>query len=203
MNTEKYRMSFTACTLLHQESVNIAEMYLEAGDWNEIRDEVVSRNILQARTESSAKRISRELCSRLKYLQDDELELLVEGDHQEQAYLLWLAVCRCYRFIYEFSTEIIREHFLTLKYDLHHEDYDAYFNAKIEWHEELEKITDSTSNKLRQVLFKMMHEAELLNTNDSIIPAMLSNRLIDVICKHSAQDLHIYPVMDTQLQGCG
>jgi len=196
-------MSFTAGTLLLQESVSIAEIYLETGDWDEVRDEVISRNILQARIESTAKRICLELCARLKYLHEDELELLVEGDHQEQAYLLWLAVCRCYRFIYEFSTEIIREHFLTLKYDLHHEDYDAFFNAKIEWHEELEKITDSTSYKLRQVLFKMLHEAELLNTNNSIIPAMLSSRLIDVICKHSAQDLRIYPVMDSQLQGCG
>ncbi|PCJ88243.1 MAG: hypothetical protein COA54_02965 [Thiotrichaceae bacterium] len=203
MKTEKYRMSFTAGTLLLQESVSIAEIYLETGDWDEVRDEVISRNILQARIESTAKRICLELCARLKYLHEDELELLVEGDHQEQAYLLWLAVCRCYRFIYEFSTEIIREHFLTLKYDLHHEDYDAFFNAKIEWHEELEKITDSTSYKLRQVLFKMLHEAELLNTNNSIIPAMLSSRLIDVICKHSAQDLRIYPVMDSQLQGCG
>ncbi len=196
-------MSFTAGTLLRQKSVKIAEIYLETGDWDEVRDEAISRNILQARIESTAKRLCRELCARLKYLHKDELELLIEGDHQEQSYLLWLAICRCYRFIYEFSTEVIREHFLTLKYDLYHEDYDAFFNAKIEWHEELEKIADSTSCKLRQVLFKMLHEAELLNANNSIIPAMLSNRLIDVICRHSAQDLRIYPIMDTQLQGCG
>lgn len=202
MMTDKYRMSFTAGTLLQQESVNIAEIYLKTVSWDVAREDVLSKNILQAKTESTAKRICLELCARLKYLHEDELELLVEGDHQEQAYLLWLAVCRCYRFIYEFSTEVIREHFLTLKYDLRHEDYDAFFNAKIEWHEELEKITDSTNYKLRQVLFKMLHEAELLNANDSIIPAMLSSRLIDVICKHSAQDLRIYPVMDTQLQGC-
>ena len=203
MMTEKYRMSFTAGTLLHQESVKIAEMYLEMGDWAEIREKIVSSNILQSRTESSAKRLSRELCFRLECLHDDELELLVEGDHQEQAYLLWLAVCRCYRFIYEFSTEVIREYFLVFRYDLHHEEYDAFYNSKSEWHEELETIAESTKRKLRNVLFQMMHEAEILNANDSIIPAMLSNRLIDVICKHSTQDLHIYPVMDTQLQGCG
>ncbi len=203
MKAKKYRMSFTAGALLLQESVKIAEIYMDTGDWDEVREEVVSSNILQARIESTAKRLCRELCARLKHLHEDELELFVEGDRQEQAYLLWLAICRYYRFIYEFSTEVIREHFLTLRYDLHHEDYDAFFNAKTEWHEELEKITDSTSNKLCQVLFKMLHEAELLNVNDSIIPAMLSNRLIEVICKHSPQDLHIYPVMDTQLQGCG
>ncbi len=163
MNTEKYSMSFTTGALFHQESVKLARLYLEKGDWNEVRDEVIARNLLQARTTNSAKRICREICSRLKCLNRDELELLVEGNHQEQAYLLWLAVCRRYHFIYDFSAEVIRERFLTLRYDLSYEDYDAFFNAKMEWHEELEKITTATRNKLRQVMFKMLRETELLN----------------------------------------
>ena len=77
MNTEKYSMSFTTAALLHQESVNLAELYLEQGDWNEVRNEVIARNLLQTRTTSSAKRICREICSRLKHLNKDELALLV------------------------------------------------------------------------------------------------------------------------------
>lgn len=202
MNTEKYSMSFTTGTLFHQESVNLAGLYLEKDDWNEVRDEVIASNLLQARTTNSAKRICREICSRLKHLNKDELELLVEGDHQEQAYLLWLAICRRYQFIYDFSVEVIRERFLTLRYDLGYEDYDVFFNAKMEWHEELEKITETTRNKLRQVMFKMLRESELLTLSNSIIPAMLSSRLINVICSHSNRDLHIFPIMETALQGC-
>jgi len=180
MNTEKYSMSFTTAALLHQESVNLAELYLEQGDWNEVRNEVIARNLLQTRTTSSAKRICREICSRLKHLHKDELELLVEGDHQEQAYLLWVAVCRHHRFIYEFSVEVIRERFLTLSYDLGYEDFDAFFNAKMEWHEELEKVATTTRNKLRQVLFRMLREAEILSPDNTIIPATLSPRFINV-----------------------
>lgn len=195
-------MSFTAGTLFRQESVNLAGLYLEKGDWNEVRDEVVARNLLQARTTNSAKRICREICSRLKRLNKDELELLVEGDHQEQAYLLWLAVCRRYRFIHDFSVEVIRERFLTLRYDLSYEDYDAFFNAKMEWHGELEKITATTRTKLRQVLFKMLREAELLDAGNSIIPVMLSPRLITVVCRYSNRDLRLFPIIETELQGC-
>jgi len=202
MNTEKYSMSFTTGTLFHRESVNLAELYLEKGDWREVRDKVIASNLLQARTTNSAKRICREICSRLKHLHKDELEILVEGDHQEQAYLLWLAVCRRYRFIYDFSAEVLRERFLSLRYDLGYEDYDAFFNAKMEWHEELERITTTTRNKLRQVLFKMLRETELLNSGNSIIPAMLSARLINVICRHSNRDLRLFPVMERQLEGC-
>ena len=202
MNTEKYSMSFTTGALFHQESLNLAGLYLEIGDWNEVREEAIKRNLLQARTTASAKRNCREIYSRLKHLNQDELELLVEGDHQEQAYLLWLAICRHYLFIHDFSAEVIRERFLTLRYDLSYEDYDAFFNAKMDWHEELENITTTTRDKLRQVLFRMLREAELLTPNNSIIPAMLSARLINVICSHSNRDLHIFPIMETALQGC-
>jgi hypothetical protein len=202
MNTEKYSLSFVGGALFYQESVRLAGLYLREGDWNEVRDEVIARNLLQARTTSSAKRLCREICSRLKRLNRDELELLVEGDHQEQAYLLWIAVCRHHRFIYEFSAEVIRERFLTLRYDLGYEDFDAFFNAKMEWHEELEKVATTTRNKLRQVLFRMLREAEILNSDNSIIPATLSPRLINVLCGHASQDLYLFPVMETTLQEC-
>ncbi len=199
MNTEKYSLSFVGGALFHQESVRLATLYQEKGDWNEVRDEVIDRNLLQARTTSSAKRICREICSRLKRLKEDELELLVEGNHHEQAYLLWVAVCRNYRFIYEFSVEVIRERFLMLRYDLNYEDFDAFFNAKMEWHEELEKVATTTRNKLRQVLFRMLREVEILSSDNSIIPATLSPRLIDVICSHADQDLTLFPLMETTI----
>ena len=202
MNTEKYSLSFVGGALFHRESVRLAGLYLEKGDWNEVRDEVIARNLLQTRTTSSAKRICREICSRLKHLNKDELELLVEGDHQEQAYLLWVAVCRHHRFIYEFSVEVIRERFLTLRYDLGYEDFDAFFNAKMEWHEELEKVATTTRNKLRQVLFRMLREAEILSSDNAIIPAILSPRLINVICSHANQDLYLFPIMETTIQEC-
>ena len=41
---------------------------------------------------------------------------MVEGSSQEQKAVLWLAVCRHYRFIHEFATEVLREKFLTYQY---------------------------------------------------------------------------------------
>ena len=194
-------MSFTTGALFRWESVNLATWYLEKDDWDEVRDEVISRNLLQLRTLNSRKRIFREICSRLKRLNRNELELLIEGDHQELGYLLWLAICRRYQFLYDFSVEVIRERYLTLKYDLGCEDFDAFFNSKMEWHEEMERISTTTRNKLRQVMFKMLHECELLNSDNSIVPALLSSRLINVICGHSNHDLYLFPIMETTLPG--
>jgi len=190
-------MSFTAGALFQKESINIAQLYLDSGDWADVRKEVIDRNILQARTTASAKRSCREICLRLAHLGQNELELLVQGDPYEQKYLLWLAICRQHAFLYEFSVEVIRERFLTLRYDLHHENFDAFFNEKLDWHEELEKITTMTRNKLRQVVFRMLREAELLNTHNAIISAMLSPRLFDLLSRTASQDLLIFPMLET------
>ncbi len=201
MSSPKYRMSFSTGGLFVAQSALLAELYLDLADWDQVRARAIEENLLQTRTVSSAKRISLEICHRLGELDEQELELLVEGDPSEQASLLWLAVCRRHAFIAEFAVEVILEHVLTYHYDLSYEDFDIFFNAKMEWHQELENITQSTRNKLRQVCFRMMREAQILGENNTIIPAMLSSHLLQILRRHR-DDLRFFPTMENALQGC-
>lgn len=194
-------MSFTTGGLFHRESVNLAALYLDLGDWNSVRDKVVAENLLQTRTLNTLKRVCREVVSRLRTLSQSELDFLVEGSHQEQAYLLWLAVCRRYRFIADFAVEVLRERYITLKADLTHEDFDSFFNRKSEWHLELDEITPATRSKLRQVLFKILRDADLLAANNMINAAMLSPRLLDVIHRGNRRDVSYFPVFESDLKG--
>lgn len=193
-------MSFTTGGLFHRESVKLAALFFDLGDWEVVHDQVIAENILQARTVSTLKRVQREIGSRLKMLGNDELEFFLEGSHQEQAYLLWLAVCRRYRFIADFATEVLRERYITLKTDLTHEDFDAFFNRKSEWHAELDKITLATRGKLRQVLFRILREADLLTSNNMINAAMLSPRMLELISQGSRREIIYYPVFDSDLK---
>lgn len=194
-------MSFTTGGLFHRESVELAALYLDIGDWNSVRDKVVAENLLQTRTLSTLKRVCREVISRLRTLSPSELKFLVEASHQEQAYLLWLTVCRRYRFISEFAVEVLRERYITLKSDLTHEDFDSFFNRKSEWHLELDEIAPATRGKLRQVLFKILREADLLTANNMIRAAMLSPRLLDLIHQGSRRDILHFPVFESDLKG--
>jgi hypothetical protein len=76
----------------------------------------------------------------------------------EQKQLLWLAVCKRYAYIREFSVEVLNEKYLRLDYELTEFDYDVFFSRKADWHIELDKLTDSTRKKLKQVLFRMLRE---------------------------------------------
>lgn len=198
---DRYSMSFTTGSLFRIESVKLANLYFEIKDWDEVRNSVISDNLLQARTQNTLRRVCREIISRLKTLALNEIELLIQGSSQEQGYLLWIAVCRRYKFIADFAVEIIREHFLSLKAVLRYEDFDAFLNRKSEWHPELDEITSTTRSKLRQVLFKILREADLLTVNNTINAAMLSPRLMEAILQRNRQELLVFPMFEADLQG--
>ncbi len=197
LSLERYSMSFTTGSLFHVESVTLATLFLELHDWKTVREKVLSDNLLQARTLSTARRVCNEIISRLKKLDPPELDLLAHGSPQEQGYLLWIAVCRRYRFIAEFAVEVVRERYLSLQNDLSHEAFDSFFNQKSEWHPELEDIRPATRTKLRQVLFKILREAELLNADHTLIAAMPGPRLLAAIAPDRQDSIAFFPVFET------
>ena len=101
----------------------------------------------------------------------------------------------------EFLRHAVRERYITLKNDLTHDDFDAFFNHKSEWHPELDNISQATRSKLRQVLFRILREADLVTANNMINAAMLSPRLLDTILQGNRRDLLYFPAVESDLKG--
>lgn len=201
MGKPKYKLSFTAASLSISESVNIAEVYLKCRDWDQTKQIVREGNLLQSRTNSRTIRVSRELTQRLKLLTDEQLELLVDGSLVEQKYLLWFAVCKVYGFIREFAVEVLHEKFLGRSMKIAELDYDAFFNRKADWNVELGQIKTTTRKKIRQVIFLIMREADLLTDDNTILRAMLSKRLIEVLKSDMPLSFEIFPIETVEVQG--
>ena len=191
-----YSMSFSTGTLFRQPSILIAELYTELGDWVAVRANVLNNNLLQARTQNTANRVCREIISRLKLMTSDQMSILTEGFPKDQGYILWAAVCKRYRFIHDFAVEVVHEKFLNMDLQLTHDDYDLFFNLKAEWHSEIGHVKESTRNKLRQVIFKMMRECELLSEGQMIIPILLNPSMEKCIQDDPDLTLAIFPVED-------
>lgn len=177
----------------------VAELYLRKLDWGLTREQVRAENLLQVRTAAAALRISQEVVSRLELLTNPELECIVDGSVRERGYLLWSATCRRYAFIREFAVEVLREYFVTLRQELHLKDFDAFFNGKALWHEELDSTAPSTQNKLRQNLFRMLRETDLISTHNIIQPAMLTPRIAGLLSTQGRDAFLIYPLADTDI----
>ncbi len=198
-----YSMSFTTATLLYHESMVLANLYLQISDWGLTRDIVVRDNLLQMRTENASRRICREGISRLRKLSPSQLDIIREGSRKDRLHMLWLAVCKRYRFIHDFASEVVREKYLRLDLELTKEDYEIFFNSKAEWHPEMDRIADSTRKKQRQFVFKMMREADLLSSDNRILPALLSPTIIDAIGADDPLHFTVFPVSDRNIQEWG
>lgn len=190
--TEPYKLAFAAGSLLAKESISLAELYLDIRDWELVKSSALESNILQSRTVSTAKRLTRECCHRLKTLNEDELRMLAEGAPQEQSGILWISICRYYRLIAEFAKEVVREKFLSMS-PLEGEDFDYFFNKKAEWHEELDGIQPVTQDKLKQVVFRMLREAGILTKDNTILPVFLTPHFVEVVSRTNGQDLLVFP----------
>lgn len=189
-----YSMSFTTGTLLYHECLTAAALYREHKDWEAVRAQIVAGNLLKMRTSNALERVYRETSSRLRLLTAAQMGLLHDGAQQEQAYVLWLAVCKRYRFIYDFAVEVIHEKFLVLDFGLSYQDYDRFFATKAEWHPEVDRVAPATRRKGRQVVFKMLREADLLSNQNKILPALLTPRLIAAIDQDSPAHFAVFPV---------
>lgn len=196
----QYSMSFTTGGLFYNESLLIVDEYFVTTDWDLTRKSVFTKNSIQSRTESSVKRRIREICSRLKLLSEQQLSLIKNGSRQEQQYLLWLAICKRYVFIHDFAVEVIREKFLRMDLFLTLQEYNTFFAAKAGWHDELEQLQPSTHAKLRQVLFKMLRETEILSDAMVIIPALLTPELAQTIVTENPELLRVFPISDMDIQ---
>jgi hypothetical protein len=202
MTVAPYRLSFTTGGLFINESTMAADLYSKSSDWQLVRDQIRSENLLQVRTAAAALRISKEVVARLEHLSSDEIVALAQGSVRERGYLLWAAVCRRYAFIREFATEVLREYFITLRQSLALKDFDAFFNGKAMWHEELDKTAVTTQMKLRQNLFRMMREADLISEANVIQPAILSNAIASLLAANGRDALLIFPISDSDIDRC-
>jgi hypothetical protein len=201
MKTDQYKLSFTGAGLSISGSIKIAEVYLQIKDWDAVKEKVKTENLLQARTQSSGQRTFQELAPRLQQLTAEQLELLVEGNHQEQKQILWFAVCSRYAYIREFAIEVVHEKYQSLDYELTEFNYDAFFNRKADWHDELDRLRETTKTKIKTVLFRMLREAGLISKDHVIIPTVLSSRMVELLAPDSPARLHIFPMSIADMPG--
>ena len=190
----KYKLSFLVGGLYYNESIVLASLYKQLNDWKLVRKEALDNNLLQTRMQSSSKRMVSEILNKLMLLDDNELDFLINGKEQDQKLLLWIATCRRYTFIKDFSIEVLIYNYQNLKKIVNKDEFDIFFNQKSLTHPELDKITELTRNKLRSVMFKNMREAGLIDNKGIIIPAFPSNELITLLKDTSSEDLCILPI---------
>lgn len=159
-------------------------------------------NELGAGKSATGKRIYREVSKRLSYLNRQQLELLVMGSLDVQKQLTYFAACRTYLFIRDFAVEVLREKYLIFDYTITDGDYLSFLRRKQDLHPEIENLTETTIKKIKQVTFKILEQAGIINNlkEKEIQPQLLEPKVLKVIGRENPEWLKIYLLSDMDIE---
>ncbi|MEA1885304.1 MAG: DUF1819 family protein [Thermotogota bacterium] len=188
-----YRMSYVLGGLYLQESLIVADEYIKNKNWEKTKATILTENRLQTNMKRSSQRMYREIALRLKTLSETQLNLLLSGTAEEKRQILWLACCKSYRLIFEVATELLYEKLSSGEKHLSIPDYEAFYTKKALKSEKLQKLTETTRRKIKNVTFKIMREADIITKDNEILPQLLSKKIQRVISEENPQLLEVYP----------
>lgn len=176
MVNQRYKIGFARPALL-RETVLLAQSYRDLQDWSQVQQHVKTNNLLQSRTERSSEIICSEIAKRLSLLTPDQIDLIAEENSQNVRQLVWIAICKQYPFVGDFTIEVLTDAHSKHRLEISHDDYSHFFNAKADWHPNLEKVADKTRANARQALFQMMRQCDLITKSNQLVPQMLSSAI--------------------------
>ena len=152
-----YSLSMSGSSIRRPETLETARLYLDLGDWIEVRKKVVEGNLYQLNAESSRKRVAGELIKRLRTLTDEEIRFLVDSHLDDQSAMLWISVCRTYVFVSGLSATVLRDRYESGIPFYTDGAYEAFFEQESQTHPELLKLTEAGKKKMRnQIFFKKL-----------------------------------------------
>ena len=163
-----YGFSFTAASLRPELLLIVAERFTKLGSWEATKESVLAENELQCRTATSAQRMEREIRPRLQTLTPHQIELFVRSGADTRISLSWLAAVKHSPFLFDFAADALRSKVERHDYVLRESDYRRFIEEKTPSHPELLKLSESTSGKIRRVLFAMLREAGILLKGEEI-----------------------------------
>lgn len=193
--TAKYDFGFTGFSLRINDTVKVAIAQSQHLEFDAVQE------IGNGKT-SSTKKFLNEINKRLKSLTQEQIHLLIHGDLNTQRQVAFLAMCKVHGFIRDFVVEVLREKVLVFDYEISEGEYLSFFRQKLEEHPKMNKFSEVTHKKIRQVLFKTLEEAGIIDNikNKEIQPQLLDNELIQVICKEDKEWLKIFFVSDLDIK---
>lgn len=165
---------------------------------NEGIENIAKEDIIRGRNSRTTDREFRELKFRIQTLTSKQLEILAYGDTPSQKQIGLLAMCKLYTFIRDFVVEVLREKALIFDYQLTEGEYITFYRRKCEVHPELEELADSTTKKVKQVVFTILAQADLIDSTDNkrIVPQFVDNKVSNAVVAEEPEWLKVFLLSD-------
>ena len=190
-STFKYEFSLTASSLRVNEMILFATKYINEG-------------LLEFKSDKGTtnKRMVSEFKKRIDNLTVNQQELLLNSNFSNQKQLAFLSACKTYSLLRDFVIEVVREKYLIMDFNLSDTDYISFIRRKEINHDELANLTDQTQAKVKQVIFKILEQAGIIdNVRDKEIQLqLLGESTKKSIIEDNPEWLKVFLLSDMDIQ---
>lgn len=173
---------------LFYEMRTTAKLMEEGLEENEIIKRIVDDNLFQYPTEKSIRQMAKTCISRLQALDDESLVTAIATQPTDTSKQVCMyAMMKQYRLIWDFMITVIGEKYRMQNFSFSKMDVNVFFMQLQEQDDYVAGWSDSTINKIRQVIIKVLVENEYLDNikADHINPVWLNPVLENAIRNNS------------------
>ena len=164
----QYNGSLTREQFLFYEMRTTARLMTEGLSDDEVVLRIVEDNLFQYPTERSVKKMARVCIGRLKAMEDDNLVQAVANQASDVAKQICLyAIMKYSRLVYEFMVTVIGAKYSSKDYSFGKIDLNVFFMRLQEQDDDVASWSDSTIQKIKQVITRMLVETEYIDNTKS------------------------------------
>lgn len=174
--TLTYSFSITKGALFFQEACLVFQHY----DASTIFDtkSKISFDFLPQNSETSRRSIGQEIVKRVRSTEWPDLWTLFNDlQEKDQRLILFYAICCHYAFVQDFMIEVYHKKWLNMDSDIAKEDIAYFMELKADYRPEISELQEYTKQKIVQVIFRALQEANLVSEGKLIDPTF-SHQLI-------------------------
>lgn len=194
MDSKTTYKTITREQFLFHEMRIVAQLKCDGKTDKEIINEIVEQNMFQYPTERMIKNLASVCVKRINALDDNNLiDVIANGSLDSAKQVCLYAMMNYYRIVYDFMTTVIGEKFRTKDYNFSKRDVLVFFSRLQEQNNIIASWSESTINKCRQVLVKMLVDNEYL---DSLNSTVLNSVFIDFQLKQYLLDKRDYASLE-------
>jgi hypothetical protein len=168
-STLTYSFSITNGALFFQEACLILQHYDPSTIFG-IKSKM-SFDFLPQNSEKSRRSIGQEIVKRVRSTQWPDLwSHYNDIPEKDQRLILFYAICCHYTFVQDFMIEVYHKKWLNMDVDISKEDIAYFMELKSASRSEISDIQDYTKQKIVQVIFRSLQEANLVSEGKLIDP---------------------------------
>lgn len=183
---EDYSAKLTAEPFLYTETKIIAEYILNGEDVNELRKRNIEENLIHYKKQKSIQRVNSPIFRRLAVLDEELLREFIYSDIDTSKYILLYAIMKTDKLVRDFIIEVYKDKLLMRKEYIEKIDIDNWYDDKCTISKTLRERSESTTNKLKQVIMKIMQDSGLVkkereknNYRFKVIRPLLKDKFIN------------------------